>query len=102
MGEVDELDDAVNERVAQSYERDDGPVGDPDKKLRDELRRVFERLDEQQHHEHCDDRYGEARLPARRPDAIDQGRALGLRLLRGSHPSTYSRGTPLLEPGNLF
>ena len=40
MGEVDQLDDPVDQRVAESYERDDGPVGDTDDQLRGELRRL--------------------------------------------------------------
>ncbi len=44
VGEVDELDDAVDQRVAEGDERDDRPVGDPDQELRDELARVLYRL----------------------------------------------------------
>src|SRR5215210_7877866 len=47
VGEVDQLDDPVDERVAERDEGDDGPVGDPDDQLRDELRGVPRRLHEQ-------------------------------------------------------
>jgi hypothetical protein len=46
VSEVDEFNDAVDERISKRDERDDGPIGDPDKELRDKLSRVFDRLDE--------------------------------------------------------
>src|SRR5919112_986398 len=69
VGEVDELDDPVDQRVAEGYERDDGPVGHTDDELRGELRRLPGRLHGKHNHERRDEDDGDARPPARGPDA---------------------------------
>jgi hypothetical protein len=64
VGEVDELYDPVDQRVAERDERDYGPVSDPDDQLREELRGVLHRLNEQRHQQDRRDGYRDPRLPA--------------------------------------
>src|SRR5215212_1428282 len=54
VGEVDELDDAVDQRVAEGHEGDDGTVGDADDELRSKLRGLLDRLQAQHDHQHRD------------------------------------------------
>src|SRR5215208_3346657 len=78
VGEVDQLYDPVDQRVAKRDERDYGPVSDPDNQLREELRGVLHRLNEQRHQQDRRDGYRDPRLPARRPDALDEVPSPGL------------------------
>ncbi|HSK86524.1 MAG TPA: hypothetical protein VK902_24430 [Rubrobacter sp.] len=48
MGEVDQLDDPVNQRVPQGHEREDRAVGQTDEELGGELRRFLNRLHQEQ------------------------------------------------------
>ena len=78
VGEVDELDDPVDQRVTEGDERDDGPVGYADNELRGELRRLPDRLHGEYYHERGDEDHRDSRPPARGPDA--RSSALGARL----------------------
>jgi hypothetical protein len=62
--EVDELEDPVNERVAERDERVDGAVPDPDQADRREARRVLDEVDEEP-----DADEGEEREPDQREEA---------------------------------
>jgi hypothetical protein len=48
MGEVDQLDDPVDQRVTQGHERQDRAVGQPDEKLGAKLRRFLRSLYQEQ------------------------------------------------------
>src|SRR5215211_1093152 len=99
VGEVDQLYDPVDQRVAQSYERDDGPVGDPYDQLREELRGLLHRLNEQRHQQDRCDGHRDPRLPARGPDALDQVPGAGLSQFTRRHlASSFGRRTGTTGP----
>jgi hypothetical protein len=47
VGEVDQLEDAVDERVAERDEREDGALRQPDDEDVEEIRRVLGEVDQQ-------------------------------------------------------
>jgi hypothetical protein len=53
VGEVDQLDDAVDHRVAERYQSVDGAIGDAVDEGLQEIDRVGDGLDRQQHQSSC-------------------------------------------------
>jgi hypothetical protein len=59
--EVDQLQDAVDERVAERDEAVDGPVGQPDEEDLDEVARRLDEVDDEPDEDQPDERQAEQR-----------------------------------------